>query len=211
MFSRRLHQTVGTGAWCEASRGWRGDRRDRRLDADAVAVEGTVRREPARSGQLRGRLYFVNETFARKYFPNADPLGKHFGLGDAPHAADYEVVGVVADAKYEDARDVAWPTFFRPLLQTEKFRDQADQSAEIRSNWIHDIELRVSGRPQNLQPLIRETLASIDPNMPVVDMMTFGEQVTRNFNQDRLMARLAGIFGLLALALASIGLACSSV
>jgi predicted permease len=148
----------------------------------------------------------INETFARKYFPNADPLGKHFGLGDAPHAADYEVVGVVADAKYMDPRDVAWPTFFRPLLQTEKFRDQADQSAEIRSNWIHDIELRVSGRPQNLQPLIRETLASIDPNMPVVDMMTFGEQVTRNFNHDRLMARLAGIFGLLALALASIGL-----
>jgi macrolide transport system ATP-binding/permease protein len=148
----------------------------------------------------------INETFARKYFPSADPLGKHFGLGDAPHAADYEVVGVVVGAKYMDPRAAAWPTFFRPLLQTEKFRDHADQSAEIRSNWIHDIELRVSGRPQNLQPLIRETLASIDPNMPVVDMMTFDEKVTRNFNHDRLMARLAGIFGLLALALASRGL-----
>jgi predicted permease len=148
----------------------------------------------------------INEAFARKFFPKQDPLGKHFGLGDAPHAADYEIVGIVGDAKYEDARDQAWPTFFRPLLQMEKFKDQADQSAEIRSNWIHDIELRVSGRPQNLQPLIRETLAGIDPNMPVVDMMTFDEQVSRNFNQDRLMARLAGIFGLLALTLASIGL-----
>jgi len=148
----------------------------------------------------------INEAFAKKFFPKQDPLGKHFGLGDAPHAADYEIVGIVGDAKYEDARDEAWPTFFRPLLQMEKFKDQADQAAEIRSNWIHDIELRVAGRPQNLQPLIREALAGIDPNMPVVDMITFNEQVSRNFNQDRLMARLAGIFGLLALALACIGL-----
>ncbi|HKN76425.1 MAG TPA: ABC transporter permease [Candidatus Acidoferrum sp.] len=148
----------------------------------------------------------INEAFARKYFSQQDPLWKHFGVGDSAHAADFEIVGVVADAKYEDPRDAAWPTFFRPFLQMEKYKDQADQSAEIRSNWIHDIELRVAGRPQNLQPLIREALASIDPNMPVVDMITFDEQVSRNFNQDRLMARLAGIFGLLALALACIGL-----
>ena len=148
----------------------------------------------------------INETFARTFLPKQDPLGKHFGLGDASHAGDYEVVGIVADAKYQDAREAAYPTFFRPLFQTEKFTDQADQSAETRSNWIHDIELRVSGRPQNLQPLIRETIAGIDRNMPVVDMMTFDEQVTRNFNQDRLLARLAGIFGLLALTLACIGL-----
>jgi predicted permease len=148
----------------------------------------------------------INQAFAKRYFPKQDPLGKHFGLGDASHAADYEIIGIVGDAKYMEARESAWPTFFRPLLQIEKFNDQADQSAELRSNSIRDIELRVTGRPQNLQPLIRETLAGIDPNLTVLDMMTFIEQVTRNFNQDRLMARLAGIFGLLALALACIGL-----
>ncbi len=148
----------------------------------------------------------INEAFAKKFFPKQDPLGKHFGLGDAPHASDYEIVGIVGDAKYADARDEAWPTFFRPLLQMETFKEPGDQSTEIRSNWIHDIELRVAGRPQNLQPLIQETLAGIDPNLTVLDMMSFSEQVTRNFNQERLMARLAGIFGLLALTLASIGL-----
>jgi macrolide transport system ATP-binding/permease protein len=56
------------------------------------------------------------------------------------------------------------------------------------------------------EALIRETLAGIDPNISVVDLMSFDEQVSRNFNQDHLMARLAVIFGLLALALASIGL-----
>jgi predicted permease len=148
----------------------------------------------------------INEAFARKYFPNSDPLGKHFGAGDASHNGDYEIVGIVGDAKYEDARDDAWPTYFRPLLQMEKFKDESDQSAELRSNWIHDIELRIAGRPQNLEPLIREALAGIDPNLPVLDIVTFSEQVSRNFNQDRLMARLAEIFGLLALALACIGL-----
>jgi predicted permease len=148
----------------------------------------------------------INETFAKKFFPKDDPLGKHFGLGDASHRADYEIVGVVGDAKYQDARDVPWPTFFRPLLQMETFKDPADQSAEVRSNSIHDIELHVIGRPQNLQPLIRETLANIDPNLPVVDMFTFGEQVGRNFNQERLISRLATLFGVLALALACIGL-----
>jgi macrolide transport system ATP-binding/permease protein len=148
----------------------------------------------------------INEAFARRYFPNFDPLGKHFGAGDASHSGDYEIVGVVGDAKYEDARDNAWPTYFRPLLQMEKFKDESDQSAELRSNWIHDIELHVEGRPRNLQPLIREALAGIDPNLPVLDMVTFSEQVSRNFNQERLIARLASLFGLLALTLACIGL-----
>jgi predicted permease len=148
----------------------------------------------------------INEAFARKYFPNSDPLGKHFGAGDASHSGDFEIVGIVGDAKYEDARDNAWPTYFRPLLQMVKFKDESDQSAELRSNCIHDIELHVQGRPQNLQPLIREALAGIDPNLPVLDVVTFSEQVSRNFNQERLIARLASLFGLLALTLACIGL-----
>jgi len=148
----------------------------------------------------------INEAFAKKFFPKDDPIGKHFGLGDVTHRADYEIVGIVGDAKYQDARDSAWPTFFRPLLQMEKFKDPADDSTEVRSNSIHDIELRVLGRPENLQGVIRERLAGIDPNLPVVDLVTFGEQVSRNFNQERLISRLAALFGLLALALACIGL-----
>jgi predicted permease len=148
----------------------------------------------------------INEAFARKFFPKQDPLGKHFGQGDPSRAGDFEIVGIVADAKYAEAREDVWPTFFRPLLQIEKFKTADAQSAELRSTFIRDIELRVEGNPQNLQPLIRETLAGIDPNLTVLDMMSFDEQVSRNFNQDRLMARLAGIFGLLALTLACIGL-----
>lgn len=160
----------------------------------------------ARDTPTSRHVTVINKTFARKFFPNSDPIGKHFGAGDATHSGDFEIVGIVGDAKYADARDSAWPTYFRPLLQVETFKDGEDQSAENRSNWIRDIELHVQGQPENLQRQIREAVTSIDPNLPVVDIMTFAEQVSRNFNQERLIARLASLFGVLALALACIGL-----
>ena len=160
----------------------------------------------ARDAPSSRHVAVINETFARKFFPNSDPIGQHFGAGDASHAGDYEIVGIVRDAKYADARDSAWPTYFRPLLQIEKFKEAMDQSAEDRSNWIRDIALQVHGQPEGLQRQIREALTSVDPNLPVVDILTFNEQLSRNFNQERLVARLASLFGALALALACIGL-----
>jgi ABC-type antimicrobial peptide transport system permease subunit len=69
-----------------------------------------------------------------------------------------------------------------------------------------DIELRVSGRPENLEIAVRKVLADIDPNLTVLNAMSFGEQVARNFNQERLLARLSELFGILALVLACIGI-----
>ena len=60
--------------------------------------------------------------------------------------------------------------------------------------------------PPNVETLVRNTLAGIDPNLTVTDLRTFGDQVAGNFNQERLVARLTGLFGLLALVLASVGL-----
>jgi ABC-type antimicrobial peptide transport system permease subunit len=64
----------------------------------------------------------------------------------------------------------------------------------------------VAGKPDNLEAAVRQTLRDIDPNLTVLDMMTLSEQLDRNFNQDRLIARLTEIFGLLALVLACVGL-----
>jgi len=76
----------------------------------------------------------------------------------------------------------------------------------VRSNYIGDIELRVAGKPENLESAVRRTLADIDPNLTVLNMQSFGEQLSLNFNQDRLIARLTELFGLLALILACVGL-----
>ena len=145
----------------------------------------------------------VNEAFVRKFFPNEDPIGKHFGFGDARNAGDFEIVGVVEDAKYQDAREPAYQTFFMPFLQMAKDPKLAFM---IGSHYIGDIELRVAGKPQNLEPAVRRTLADIDPNLNVLDVISLQEQLARNFNQDRLIARLTELFGLLALLLACVGL-----
>ena len=145
----------------------------------------------------------VNEAFVRKFLHNQDPIGKRFGLGDIRNAGDFEIVGVVEDAKYQEAREPAYATFFMPFLQMAKDPKLAFM---IGSHYIGDIELRVAGQPQNLEPAVRRTLADIDPNLNVLNVITLQEQLTRNFNQDRLIARLTELFGLLALLLACVGL-----
>jgi ABC-type antimicrobial peptide transport system permease subunit len=130
-------------------------------------------------------------------------MGKHFGMGDPSHRGDFEIVGVVEDTKYQDARAPAYPTFFMPFLQMSK---DPKMSFMIGSHYIGDIELRVAGKPENMNSAVRRTLAEIDPNLTVLDMLTMNEQVTRNFNQDRLIARLTELFGALALILACVGL-----
>jgi predicted permease len=143
----------------------------------------------------------INEAFARIYFRNEDPIGKHFGMESG---LDYEIVGVVADAKYHEAREPVNPTFFLPLLQMSE--KEWAKSSLARSNFIHDIELRLGGRPGNLEAQVRRTIAETDPNVTVVNVENFAEQVSLNFNLERLIARLTGIFGALALLLACIGL-----
>ena len=140
----------------------------------------------------------INETFARRYFPNEDPIGQHFGMYDASHSGDYEIVGIVEDAKYQDTRGPAYATFFLPLLQTP--------SGESLNGWVGAIELHVAGKPENLEPAVRKAVAEVDPNLTVLNVMSFGEQVARNFNQERLIARLTELFGALGLMLACVGL-----
>ncbi len=140
----------------------------------------------------------ISATFASRFFPHENPIAQHLGMGDASHSGDYEVVGIVEDAKYQDTRGTAYATLFLPLLQTPP--------GEQLRGWVGTIELYVAGKPENLEPAVRKTLFDIDPNLTVFNMTSFGEQVARNFNQERLIARLTELFGALALILACVGL-----
>jgi predicted permease len=148
----------------------------------------------------------INQAFARKFFPADDPIGRHLGIGDASHSGDFEIVGIVEDAKYLRAREEAWPTFFVPLLQMGHYEDPSNISAQTRSAYIRDIELQVAGHPGNLESLVRRTLAEVDPDLTVLGVMSFDEQLGRNFNQQRLIARLTMLYALLAVILASVGM-----
>jgi hypothetical protein len=95
--------------------------------------------------------------------------------GAASHAAGYEIVGIVQDAKYQDARRPAYPTFFLPFLQRVTDKEPSYNIAMLRSNYIGDIELRVAGKPENLEEAVRRTLADINPNLTVLDMVSLQE------------------------------------
>ncbi|MGH9378597.1 MAG: ABC transporter permease, partial [Terriglobia bacterium] len=145
----------------------------------------------------------VNQAFAKKFFPKKDPIGQHFGMGDPKYAGEMEIVGIVQDAKYQDARRPAYPTFFMPFFQLPK---DPKLSFFVGAEYIGDIELHVAGRPENLEAAVRRTLNNINPNLTILDMLSLQEQLDLNFNQDKLVARLTELFGLLALILACVGL-----
>lgn len=152
----------------------------------------------------------VNQTFVKKFFPKEDPIGRHFGNWDQSHAADYEIVGVIADAKYNNPRDPYRPMYFRPLSQqNQTFSDSKQQQmqiAEDRSLFPNSLTLQFVGNAADLENMARRTLANINPDLTMVSFKSLDYQVADNFNGERLIARLTGLFGLLALVLASVGL-----
>lgn len=153
------------------------------------------------------KVAVVNQTFVKKFFPNEDPLGRHFGTNGQEYASDFEIVGVVADAKYNNPKSDFRPMYFRALTQRNTgLKKPGEIVGENRSLFINSITIHFKQVPQNLDALVRRTLANIDPNLTVVDLKSLDYQVSGNFNQERLIARLTVLFGALALILASVGL-----
>ncbi len=148
----------------------------------------------------------INEAFAKQYFPNEDPLGKHFGMDAAKYSGSFEVVGVVRDAKYIDPASPARAMFFVPMEQREHLGDGLMQEMIDNSHFMQSIQLLVHGGTQNLEPQLRAALADIDPTLTIISVQPMEEQVATNFDQQRMVAQLTGTFGVVALLLAAIGL-----
>lgn len=156
------------------------------------------------------RVAVVDESFARMFFPGQDPIGQHFGFGaKGNHAGDFEIVGVVKNTRYrspDDTDNVQNPMFFAPYFQTIDYEQPLYKRMQAESEYAQMIEIHYTGSQAEIASQVRQVLASIDPNLAIIDMHGFSEQVTRVFNRERLIARLTELFSLLALALASIGL-----
>ena len=149
----------------------------------------------------------VNQTFVKRFLPNEDPLGKHFGMEYPQYSDSFEIVGVFADFKMNNPRDPARPVYLRPLgLRFNGYKETRLIGGESSSLFINSMILNFNVPQQNVEALIRRTLAGIDPNLTVVGLQSFDAQVAGNFNGERLIARLTSLFGILALILASVGL-----
>ena len=138
----------------------------------------------------------INQAFAEQYFPHENPLGHHFNYGSPFSPPGLEIVGVVADAKYDSLSDVkAAPMTFVPVDQELGPGAYAD-----------DLELRVAGDPASAAQDVRRAIADIDRNIMVASVHPLRELVDQAAHGARLIAQLSSFFGLLALLLATIGL-----
>ncbi len=152
------------------------------------------------------RVAVVNAAFVRRFFEAGEPIGRRLGLGDAAHAGDFEIVGVVEDVKYTAASQPARPMIFLPALQVVPYASAGERSVQARSNLLRAVILQTAPGAGSLEEPLRRAIAGANPDVTVVRIVPLSDQLSTNFRMNRLMARLTSSYGLLALLLASIGL-----
>jgi len=139
------------------------------------------------------KVVLINDTFAKRYFPGQNPLGRHLGDQGAKSIFKYEVVGVVADSRNMFLREAVGPVLYQPLLQDE---------------WASNVVLhvRTRGNPSLMLDRVRSEIRALNPHLPVYDVTTLDERVSLALRPDRMMAILAAFFGFLALLLTAMGI-----
>jgi predicted permease len=148
----------------------------------------------------------VNETFAKRFFPGEDAIGKHFGLDMPEYSTAFEIVGIVRDAKYQNPSRPAHPMLFAPLAQHVTYDQQVMALVDHHSHYITGAVLELRGSTLGLESLVRKAFSEVDPNLTIINIQPMQQQVDSNFDQQRAVAQMTGLFGTLALVLAAVGL-----
>jgi len=151
----------------------------------------------------------VNEAFVKRFFKSdEDPLAQHFGLDMPELAGTFSIVGVVRDAKFAGwgLSRPARPMFYVPLAQNVNYSNEMMKKLEMRSHFIGGIMLVTNLSPGALEAQLTRILAELDPNLTINSIRTLRQQVELSFDQERAVAGLASLFGIVALVLAAIGL-----
>jgi predicted permease len=144
------------------------------------------------------KIAVVSQSFAQHFFQGENPVGRRFHFGDEnepERSEDLEIVGVVGDVKYDNARTAPAPTAYRPILQV--------QDADAYSSTL---EIRTSSEPTATAPIVRDAIRQVDPKLPLFDVTSLRQQLSGALQQEKLVAELVSFFGLLALLLACVGL-----
>jgi macrolide transport system ATP-binding/permease protein len=144
----------------------------------------------------------VNQAFVQEFLGGKNPIGQRIGPPDSP--GDFEIVGVVENTVYTSVQLKGDPMYFVPMMQ----RPESDKSPieQDMSLYAGTMVLETAQPINDMEKITRQTLASINPNLTVVQFQTFSEQIAMDFTEQRLIARLTMLFGALALLLATIGL-----
>ena len=156
---------------------------------------------------LRGRTFndadgktpvvIINQTMARKYFPDQDPVGKRIQTGDPDPKSRWEtIIGVVGDVKYAGLDAPPTPTLYVPYTED-------GWTSWSREMWIL---VSINGDAGSVVPTLRTELAHLDPNIPLARVRTMNDLLDRSVGEQRFRTWLLGAFSGLALVLAGIGI-----
>ncbi len=151
----------------------------------------------------------VNEAFVKRFFKNGeDPLDQHFGLDMPENAGTFRIVGIVRDAKFAGwgLDKPARPMFYAPLAQWVDYKDAMMKKLELGSHTVSAAMLVTNVPPGVLESQLTRELAQVDPNLTIDSVRTLQQQIDLSFDQERAVASLAGLFGVVALLLAAVGL-----
>ncbi|HSE19716.1 MAG TPA: ABC transporter permease [Pyrinomonadaceae bacterium] len=138
------------------------------------------------------KVVVVNQTFANKFFPNQNAIGKRFTY-DTAKPDELEIVGICKDAKYTSQRDDVPPTVYSSYRQERPLASTT-------------FEVRTAGDPAATIASVRSVVREIEPNLPVTNVKSQVEQADETLRMERLFAKLLTLFALLAQQLAAIGL-----
>jgi len=136
------------------------------------------------------KVAVISESMAERFFPNGSPLGSRFSTYGSN--VQFEIVGVVKDAKY--------------VAVTEQLRPMAYYTHAQLPQPLGNFVVRFSGTPAALVPQVRQAIREVNRNLPLDEVVSLSEHIGRSLTQQKLVARLASFFGLLAVLLACVGL-----
>ncbi len=145
--------------------------------------------------QTSPRVAVINETMAHRFFPHGSPIGQHFGIGEAPeHPGEFQVIGVVKDAKYFTLDENSQMAAYFPCTQSPGFF----------GNFV--VRYGPGANRQEIVSRVRHSIAEINSNILVNSVSTLQEQIDRSIATQSLIAQLSSFFGIMAVFLACIGI-----
>ncbi|MGD0893537.1 MAG: ABC transporter permease [Terracidiphilus sp.] len=156
----------------------------------------------------------VDEAFVKRYLHGENPIGAHFGDADPSSTGLFTIVGVVEDAQYwppNDPQQASRPMYFVPAAQWPQVAatiPNADVYTKFVANnhYMASLEIETRDAAPDLEEQVRNALAGINSNLMITRFQSFGAQVNMGFSQQNMIVQLTSLFGLVALALAAIGL-----
>jgi len=163
------------------------------------------------------KVAVVNQTIAKKYFPKGDAIGRLVTIGIDSVKGPWQIVGIARDTKSGSPRgtDPVRMTYI-PLAQIDTFlpvdavgasgAEKAPARKENEDCYARTILIRTTGDPAKTVASLRAAVAEVDPNLPLLQVTTIHDQVSNLISHDELISTLTGLFSVLALLLAAIGL-----